>query len=512
MSQVSYSEFVEHKHAGVAVRIQWKLFLIILISSSFLVLGMFLTTQWTVDQGLLKYVNIREQNTTKAISESLATAYSQRDSWGFLERNPQILHRIARNSSRQLNEDMAPPPRHRPPLEFGQRPFRADRGEPADGPSDRRPPPPPRDANNAPFTVLDAAKIYMAGRTFNTQDPDKLEEVQLTPIRHPSDQSIVGWLAFKSPSRLRDDFDLALSDELNKSFIWISLITLLVSAALALPLSYLLVRRIKSIANATSQVAAGDYKQRIEIESNDELGDLAINFNHLAQTLEANETARKRWIADISHELRTPLAITSGELEAMIDGIRSPTPENLQSAHDEIKHINRLIDDLYQLTNADIGALKYQKSDINLNALLEHEARYFEAKAQEKGLDLTLSLCQTPCELWADASRMKQLFHNLMNNALKYTDVPGSIEITADQEKNEAVIVIKDSAPSVNSEHLQKLFDPLYRVESSRNRKTGGSGLGLAICKQIVLGHGGSIEAGTSDLGGIQITIKLPLA
>jgi two-component system sensor histidine kinase BaeS len=144
--------------------------------------------------------------------------------------------------------------------------------------------------------------------------------------------------------------------------------------------------------------------------------------------------------------------------------------------------------------------------------LLEHEARYFETKAQEKGLKLTLSLCQTPCELWADVSRLKQLFHNLMNNALKYTDAPGSVEIMVDQDKKDAVIVIKDSAPSVNSEHLQKLFDPLYRVESSRNRETGGSGLGLAICKQIVLGHSGSIEADISDLGGIQITIKLPLA
>ena len=493
------------------MRIQWKLFLIILISSSFLVLGMFLTTQWTVDKGLLKYVNIREQNTTKTISEALATAYSQRDSWVFLERNPQILNRIARNSSRQFNDEMAPPPRHRPPREFGhpppQRPFRADRPEPSDGH-----PPPPRDGNNAPFTVLDAAKSHVAGRLFNPQDPDKLEEVQLTAIRHPNDQSIVGWLAFKSPSRLRDDFDLALSEELNNSFIWISVITLLVSAALALPLSYLLVRRIKSIADATRKVAEGDFGQRIDISSKDELGDLAQNFNHLAQTLEANETARKRWIADISHELRTPLAITSGELEAMIDGIRSPTPENLQSAHEEIKHINRLIDDLYQLTNADIGALKYQKSDIDLNALLEHEARYFETKARETGLDLKLSLCQAPCPLWADASRMKQLFHNLLNNALKYTDSPGIIEIAVDQDKKDAFIVIRDSAPCVDSEHLQKLFDPLYRVESSRNRKTGGSGLGLAICKQIVLGHGGSIEADTSDLGGIQITIKLPLA
>jgi len=286
---------------------------------------------------------------------------------------------------------------------------------------------------------------------------------------------------------------------------------LLVSSALAIPLSFLLVRRIRKVTRATRKLVKGEFSYRIQDTSQDELGQLATYFNELAQTLEATDSARKRWIADISHELRTPLAVTSGEIEAMIDGIRPATEQNLRSALEEIKHLNRLIDDLYQLTNADIGALHYHKAPLDLGALVVNELAHFQSAATQAGLSLKYTSTASDIMLPADASRLKQLLHNLINNALKYTDAPGEIRVSLAQENKHAVLCIEDTAPGVPPESVSKLFDPLYRVESSRSRKTGGSGLGLAICRQIVLGHQGLIKAQPSALGGMKITIHLPL-
>lgn len=490
------------------MRIQTKLFLIILCSSVVLVLGMYGLTQWTVDKGLLKYVNTREQQANQQIIRQLAEGYETHGSWRFLKENPRLLGWLAQNADPEgapplPDSERTPRGRFEPPPRFPQ------------GDRYRRPPPPPSPrqqadlpvAPRAALAVLDAGKQLIVGR----YDPNN-NDTELSPITLAQSDTPIGWFAFTPPKRLSEDFDLALAEELQTGFLSISALMLVLSAALALPLSYLLLKRIKQLAAATRTVAKGDFSQRVSIGSNDELGQLGRDFNELAQTLQANETSRKRWFADISHELRTPLAVASGELEAMIDGVRPATPENLQSAHDEIRHLNRLINDLYELSSADIGALKYHKSNVDFRTLVEQEVHTLESTAAANGLEVALHLGATPATLRADPHRLKQLLRNLLGNALKYTDAPGKIAVTLSVEGDTVQLLIEDSAPGVAAAHMARLFDPLYRVDSSRNRKTGGSGLGLGICKQIVAGHNGSLRASSSALGGLCITVELPLA
>jgi two-component system sensor histidine kinase BaeS len=470
------------------VRIQTKLFFIILSSCALLVTVMVLLMQWTVDRGLLKYVNIRQHQVHERIVGRLQQVYVQTGDWDFLRQNPGLLNRFARelvagDAESDLPAGVAVDSRfaaghQRPPLPGG-----------------------------ATLVILDAAKQPVLGR----YKPER-RQYNLLPIRVIEGETPVGWLAFSPPRHLSEDFDLALAGELKKGVLSISFVSILLSAALAMLLAFLLQRRVKTLALATRKVAEGDYSARVDAVSGDELGQLGRDFNDLATTLQQNEAARKRWIADISHELRTPLSIAGGELEAMIDGVRPVSVANLQSARTEIVHLNRLVDDLYEMTNLDIGALQYRKSLLDFTALVRHETDSFSIQCSEHGLTCRTELPQKPLPIKADSHRMRQLLQNLLSNSIKYTDAPGSIIVRLGESKGQAVLAVEDSAPGVETGHLTRMFDHLFRVESSRNRKTGGAGLGLAICRQIVMGHNGGIIAAHSALGGVQMIVTLPLS
>jgi two-component system sensor histidine kinase BaeS len=249
----------------------------------------------------------------------------------------------------------------------------------------------------------------------------------------------------------------------------------------------------------------------MQLQRNDELGQLARDINELASTLAHNDTVRKRWLADTSHELRTPISILKGELEAMLDGVRPVNKAGIQSLHHETLQLQKLVEDLHELNNADIGGLRYYKQSVDLVALLEEQLQRHRPVFDNAGLQLQLSNHPKILNAWVDSSRLHQLLDNLLNNSLKYTTCPGKVQIKLQQQGNNALLVISDSAPGVPDAALDKLFEHLYRVDNSRNRLTGGSGLGLAICRRIVEGHHGTITASHSELGGITITITLPL-
>jgi two-component system, OmpR family, sensor histidine kinase BaeS len=260
-------------------------------------------------------------------------------------------------------------------------------------------------------------------------------------------------------------------------------------------------------------LAAGRFAVRVPVTSRDELGQLASDFNSLAVSLENNEQNRRLWVADISHELRTPLAILRGETEALQDGIRLPTPETINSLHGEVLHLSRLVDDLYQLSLSDVGALTYRKTNIDLvEVLLEVMVLYYP-KFIDKGIVVTADIpAGEAAMVFGDKERLHQLFSNVLDNALKYTDAGGNAQMVMHQDESRIVVLLKDSAPGVSTVESERLFDRLYRVESSRNRLSGGAGLGLAICRTIVEAHGGSIAAQPSPLGGVMIHIELPRA
>lgn len=307
-------------------------------------------------------------------------------------------------------------------------------------------------------------------------------------------------------------------DAVDQTFETRQLRTLMLTTAIALLVALLgswrlaryLVRPITAMTDAARRMANGDYQQRLPMARRDELGVLGADINHLAQSLELAARARDRWLADVSHELRTPLAILQGELEALIDGIRPLEPARLESLHQEILHLRRLIDDLHDLALADAGTLRYRMDSLDLRALVQEQWSLFLPGYQERQI-VTDWRDGGPLPVRGDATRLRQLLANLLSNSVKYTDPDGRAELVTRVSGEQLVITLDDSAPGVEDDALARLFDHLYRAESaSRNRELGGSGLGLALARRIAEAHGGRLEASASALGGLRLTLTLP--
>jgi len=320
----------------------------------------------------------------------------------------------------------------------------------------------------------------------------------------------IGRLAIAQAKALQARQDLGFAREQNRMLLAISAAMLILAFLISIPLAGHLVRPIRALLTATHALTKGQYQTRTPVSSQDELGQLGTDFNQLAATLEANESSRQRWIADISHELRTPLAVIKAQIEAVIDGIRTPNTEVMSSLNNQTNHLSKLVDDLYQLSLTDMGALSYRKQSLDLGLLLKACVEDFRPAFEEHNIDLTLNLnALTRHSLQADGNRLQQLFANLLTNSLRYTHANGRLAISAITHDKYIEITFNDSAPGVSSEDQAKLFERLFRVEKSGNRSSGGAGLGLSLCENIVKAHYGHIHASSSPLGGLCITLTL---
>ncbi len=320
----------------------------------------------------------------------------------------------------------------------------------------------------------------------------------------------VGWVIASPVERLTRSTDINFDKQQRRTSWLIVALSTLLAAAATLLLARGLLAPVKRLVEGTHRLAAGDFTTRVVATGQDELGRLAQDFNQLASTLEKNQQMRQAFMADISHELRTPLAVLRGELEAIQDGVRQFTPESVASLQAEVGTLTKLVDDLHQLSLSDEGALAYQKKPLEIVTLIEVAAGAFRERFAARGLTLNLSMPEN-VTLFGDRDRLMQLFNNLLENSLRYTDAGGGLLIQGERQAQRFVLRFIDSAPGVSDEQLSKLFERFYRAEGSRNRASGGSGLGLAICANIVAAHGGTINADHSSSGGVSITVSLPL-
>lgn len=478
----------------VKLKIKYRLFLAILAATGAVVISMFIIIQWSIGRGFLRYVNTIEQTRMELLAGELEDAFATHGNWNFLRDNPRQFVRLMVQTLPEEHID------HKRMKRIEK--WIAKNSKPS-------PPPdalPPRLGRHFELRVilLDALQKPVYG----TMPKD--EKVDFKSIKYNG--TVVGYLGLLPRKHLSDDRQLRFIKQQKEALALVAGAILLISAAISLPLANRLVRPLKRLAAATHRLASGRFDTRVAVDSSDEVGQLARDFNTLALTLEKNEEARRQWVADISHELRTPISVLRGEIEAIQDGLREPTPEAIQSLHGEIMRLSRLVDDLYQLSLSDVGALTYRKEELNLPDILMQAIDPFRADFAHRNIDLDLKGIRERLTIFGDRQRLRQLFDNLLGNTLKYTDPGGRLDIRLERIGNLAVIHFQDSSPGVPEADLAKLFDRLYRVESSRSRQTGGAGLGLAICRNIVEAHEGSISALPSPHGGLGIKIELPLA
>jgi two-component system, OmpR family, sensor histidine kinase BaeS len=326
-----------------------------------------------------------------------------------------------------------------------------------------------------------------------------------------NNNEVVGWLGYKKAKQLTNPLDITFLKSQTKILYFTGAGILILAAIFSFLLSRQLLQPIKTLIRGTRNIASRKFDARIVVNTSDEFNDLAEQFNQMSKTLQTYEDLRKQWFSDISHELGTPLSILRGEIEALQDGIRSPSTENLESLHFEVNHISKIVNDLRELSLAETGAMQLNKSLINPVDLLQKSIISFSNEYKANHLKIIDNLeSNSIFTIYGDEQRFHQVFHNLLENNLKYTNKPGSVTFESKTEGQNLVITVQDSGPGVPDEAIDYLFDRLYRVDTSRNRKTGGTGLGLAICKYIIKNHQGSISA-TNKNKGLQITISLPL-
>lgn len=480
------------------IKIKYRLFCSMLAATGVVVISMFLIMQWSVARGFLAYVNTMEKDRLQRLAHVLERSYDSNGSWKFLRDNPEIWPELVA-STREGREG-----RESGDTESAQR--RMGRRDPAFSNMSGQGRHVPQRAYRfeARVVLLDTDKTPVAG------SPGILDTAQVRKLTSGGD--LIGYVALRPRQRLTDTYQLLFVKQQKLTMGLVAVIMLLVSAALSLPLSNRLVEPIKRLAASMHRLASGEFGTRVPVWSQDELGQLARDFNTLALALENNERARRRYLADISHELRTPLSILRGEIEALQDGVRPMGHDSMRSLHAEVMHLSRLVEDLYQISMSDIGALNYKKEMLDLTELLEDALEPFAQEFRNKGVALFPELPDGELPLFADPVRLNQLFSNLLENSLKYTDAGGELSVRLTRSHAFAVIEFADSAPGVHPDELERLFDRLYRVESSRNRALGGAGLGLAICKNIVEAHEGTIAALPSPTGGILVRVELPLA
>ena len=478
-------------------KLKYKIFLSITVLLLAAIGGMVYLLQESFGRSFLQYVNEYEREAQNNLIANLGEEYKKHGSWDALREdenrwNDLVVSNFARATSRGQRSQNNGDGRQDDILNLDDTNRNISKRE--------------RRFYRSNVALLDADRQHVVGREI--EEPEDTEFKQIIV-----NTNIVGYLAARPLLTVLETPDIEFSNKQIHGFNLIAVVIALLTFILSIPLARYLVTRINILATGTRELASGNYSIRIPDISNDELGKLSADFNVLARTLEENEKARCQWIADISHELRTPLAILRGEIEAIQDQVRQLTPETLDNLYSEVMNLDRLVKDLYELSMSDIGALSYQKQKINLLEILQQSVSIYHEEFDRKNVRTEMKLPQHgSVNVFADRDRLGQLFSNLLTNSLRYTDSGGKLEIKIVEKQGQVEIQFNDTEPSVPDEEIPRLFDRLYRVESSRNRETGGAGLGLAICKNIVEAHQGTISAWRSPYDGLQITIELPLS
>jgi two-component system sensor histidine kinase BaeS len=436
-----------------------KLFLAIAGGTAALALAGYLVFSWSFDRGFADYVNRADEERLQPLIGALAEGFGREGNWAWVSNDRRRWFELVRETV-----DL-------PPVAIDPR-----------------------------LMLFDAQRDQLIGR------PESASRAVLKPIS--LEKKIVGYLGYVPRPDVLESLERLYLSRQHGAFAAIALGMLAAALVLGAGLSTWLAGRIHSLAEGTHGLIQGNYGVRLQVKGHDELARLASDFNTLAQTLEAARLARQQWIADIAHELRTPLSILRGEIEALQDGVRPLTQDAVGSLAQEAGRLARLVEDLHTLSLSDLGALSYHMEPVDLGELATEAIEAQQRALAEKGLNLELAVSPNVM-IRGDEGRLSQVFANLLQNSLRYTDASGVVAVRVERD---ARVLWEDSAPGVPEEDLPRLTERLFRVEGSRNRASGGSGLGLAIARAIVQAHGGTLTASASPLGGLRIEMRFPKA
>ena len=280
-----------------------------------------------------------------------------------------------------------------------------------------------------------------------------------------------------------------------------------------------IVAPIQRMMKASQRIAEGHYDERVDLpggnigDGTDELGQLALSFNQMADKLQRTEDMRRQLIGDVAHELRTPLTTIQGSMEGLLDGVLSEGEETYQQVLKEATRLQKLVRDLQELSRVEADTFVLEPKPLEVIHLIETTRLRLAQQFQEKKVELITEIGEDLPQVLADEDRIGQVLLNLLGNGLQYTPAGGWVRVSASLTSEYVRVMIEDSGIGIKPEHLPHVFTRFYRVDKSRSRVGGGSGIGLTIAKYIVDASGGSIYAQSSGEGkGSTFTFTLPIA
>ena len=299
-----------------------------------------------------------------------------------------------------------------------------------------------------------------------------------------------------------------------RQMILIFVLVALAAVAVGFLFASVLTKPVSDMTKVIQRMSKGNFKLRVPEKGAGEVRHLASAFNSMSEKLEALDETRNQFVANASHELKTPLASMKVLVESLIyqpDMDKGLRVEFLQDINREIDRLTAIVSDLLTLVRMDAGSVKLSREKLTLKDLVEENAHRLDSMARKRRQELVLHI-QDSCEVNADRGKMNQVIYNLMENAIKYTQEGGRIEVTLDREARSAVLSVKDNGPGIPQDAIPHIFDRFFRVDKARSRETGGTGLGLSIVRQMVLLHGGSIRVESQEGQGSEFIAEFPLS
>ena len=293
---------------------------------------------------------------------------------------------------------------------------------------------------------------------------------------------------------------------------------LLVAVLASFFISRQIVRPVQQMQTISQKISKGEYEERLEINGNlplnqlDELNQLALSFNQMAEKLEKTELMRRQLLGDVSHELRTPLTAIKGYMEGLMDNVLPAEPETFQQVYSEADRLQRLVNDLQELSIVEAKAYPLKLEDVSPQTLIESVSAHLQRQYEDKGVQLEARTIGDLPDLHVDKDRILQVLTNLVGNALQFTPQGGKVTVLAARQEQEIIFSVTDSGCGIAPDQLPLIFNRFYRTDKSRARASGGSGIGLTIAKALVQAHQGRIWAESAGDGqGSTFLFALPI-
>ena len=277
----------------------------------------------------------------------------------------------------------------------------------------------------------------------------------------------------------------------------------LVAAAAALGITFIvvgafayrLVQPLRQMSAAARTFGGGDFSVRVPVTSADELGQLALSFNNMANSLSNSEGTRRSFIANVSHELKTPMTTIAGFIDGILDGTIPKEQEDkyLHIVSDEVKRLSRLVKSMLDLSRIDSGEMQLHPTNFDITNTIVTTLLTFEQKIDEKGIEIRGLEEARPQMVLGDQDLLHQVVYNLIENAVKFTNDGGAISVQVSDSIDRTTVVIENTGPGIAPEDLPMIFERFYKTDKSRSRDKNGMGLGLYIVRTILKLHGGDI-------------------